>query len=806
MPATKAPTRRRADAPDRFLLPWIGRVQAPPAEGSGATPAFVLPPYITAAGRDLRIDLLRGYFVLAMIIDHVLGVSPLWLITGGNRFFTSAAEGFILTSGLIAGLVYHQVVQQAGFAAAVQKVMLRMAALYLLTVAMTLLIVPLSEVFGLHWAQGLDLSDPVIYLLNVLTLHRTYYLADVLLLYTVLFMITPIALFMLERGWAVWLVAASVTVWALHQFMPHVVTFIWPIAGNYLFEFSAWQVLFFAGLALGYKRDSIGTPTNRGAQRLHWISGMCTLCLIVLCALMYLPPNWLPAPLQAVGRTISDNEFWLQINVFGKADLRAGRLLASAVTFTFMFLCLTRWWKYLRHAGGLLAPLGQNALYAFALHAALAVGAQLLLTPLGLDYVSPPAINAAFQIAAVALIWVLARSRFLMPTHRTRPFWYASPGIMVLASLIFLPMLRVQPVLAQPLELDPKVIARAKAYGTVIAAIAVPATGTAMAQATPTSGDISIAIVETQVPPGTPVPPISKPPKQPVAQPTLVVEAELTAPPATAQTPLEFPPLPPDDQRLESEYVGVLKGHAYARSMYSPLLYRDMIYWIYLPPGYGDTDRRYPVVYALHGGGGLQDEWAAYGLFDMADRAFAAGALMPFIIVLPHGERSYFTNWASNDPAWGEYLAYEIVGEVDQNFGTLRSPAARAVGGLSIGGWGALHQGFTYPNVFGVVAASSPSLYEGTEELNFLGTGAEFASKDPVVLAKTAPVAASLKIWLDTGEQDPWVGTLTEIHNSLTDRKIPNEWHLYPGFHGPVYWTQHVPDYLRFYSQALAGG
>ena len=134
MPATKAAIPQSADAPDRFLLPWIGRVQAPFAEGSGATPALVLPPYITAAGSDLRIDLLRGYFVLAMIIDHVLGVSPLWLITGGNRFFTSAAEGFILTSGLIAGLVYHQVVQQAGFAAAVQKVMLRMAALYLLGV------------------------------------------------------------------------------------------------------------------------------------------------------------------------------------------------------------------------------------------------------------------------------------------------------------------------------------------------------------------------------------------------------------------------------------------------------------------------------------------------------------------------------------------------------------------------------------------------------------------------------------------------------------------------------------------------
>lgn len=795
-----------ADTPDKFLLPWIGSVQASLPAGADAPPALVLPPYITASGRDLRIDLLRGYFVLAMIIDHVLGASPLWLITGGNRFFTSAAEGFILTSGLMAGLVYHRVVQQAGLIAAAKKVVLRMVALYLLTVAMTLLIVPVSEVFGLRWAQGLDLSDPVTYLINVLTLHRTYYLADVMLLYTVFFMITPVALYVLERGWTAWLLGMSVAIWALHQIVPHAVSVMWPIAGNYLFEFSAWQLLFFGGLALGYKRNSMGAPTIRGARRLHWITGAGTLSLLLLCAAMYLPPSGLPAPIRNLSGTISEAEFWLQINVFGKSDLQVGRLLASAVVFTFMFLCLTRWWKYLRHAGGLLAPLGRNALYAFALHAALAVGAQLLLTPLGVDYVSPPAINAAFQIAGVALIWLLVRNRILMPTQRTLPFWYASPGIMVLASLVFLPLLRVQPVLAQPLELDPKVIARAKAYGTVIAAIAVPATSTAMAQATPTSGVISIAIVATQLPPATLVPPIPKPAKQTDAQPTPVVEPELTAAPATAKTPPEFPPLPPDDQSLVSEYVGTLKGRAYARSMYSPLLYRDMIYWIYLPPGYGDTDRRYPVVYALHGGGGLQDEWAAYGLFDMADRAFAAGALMPFIIVLPHGERSYFTNWASNDPAWGEYLAYEMVDEVDQNFGTLRSPAARAVGGLSIGGWGALHQGFTYPNVFGVVAASSPSLYEGTEELNFLGTGAEFTRKDPVVLAQTAPSAASLKIWLDIGEQDPWVGTLTAIHNSLTDREIPHEWHLYPGFHGPVYWVQHVPDYLRFYSQALVGG
>ena len=102
MPAAGLPTLQSADTPDRFLLPWSGIVPTLVPAGNDARPALVLPQYITASGRDLRIDLLRGYFVLAMIIDHVLGVSPLWLITGGNRFFTSAAEGFILTSGLMA--------------------------------------------------------------------------------------------------------------------------------------------------------------------------------------------------------------------------------------------------------------------------------------------------------------------------------------------------------------------------------------------------------------------------------------------------------------------------------------------------------------------------------------------------------------------------------------------------------------------------------------------------------------------------------------------------------------------------------
>ena len=61
--------------------------------------------YPSAGNRDLRLDLLRGYCVFAMAVDHLDAPTYLYFLTGGNRFFTSAAEGFLFISGLVMGLV-----------------------------------------------------------------------------------------------------------------------------------------------------------------------------------------------------------------------------------------------------------------------------------------------------------------------------------------------------------------------------------------------------------------------------------------------------------------------------------------------------------------------------------------------------------------------------------------------------------------------------------------------------------------------------------------------------------------------------
>jgi enterochelin esterase-like enzyme len=294
---------------------------------------------------------------------------------------------------------------------------------------------------------------------------------------------------------------------------------------------------------------------------------------------------------------------------------------------------------------------------------------------------------------------------------------------------------------------------------------------------------------------------------QPAAASAAQPVAATAAPPAKpASAPVEpLPPLPPDSEYLLTEYIGPLTGSIYARSFHSDLLNKEMPYWIYLPPGYGQTTRRYPVLYMLHGGGGVLDEWAALGIFEAADQQIQAGALQPLIIVLPQGDKSYWANGINNTPRYGDYMAYEVVGHIDAAFGTIRDRSARAIGGLSMGAWGALYQAFTHPDIFGVAGAHSPSLYPDHNSLQFLGTDAEFESKDPVSLARTAARLDTLRIWLDIGANDPWLAVTAGLHDTLAQRGISHEWHLNPGYHASEYWAKHTPEYLQFYGRALVG-
>ena len=731
-------------------------------EKSGLVPAgrMSLPDYLTRQGRDLRIDLLRGYFVLAMIIDHVRGASPLYLVTGGNRFFTSAAEGFILTSGFVTGMVYRRLIEEDRLGAALLKLLVRAFSLFLLTVSLTLVFLSVSEILGLPWAQGIDLSNPQQLIIGILTLHRTYYLVDVMLLYTVLFAIAPLAFIILSTG-RVWpVLAASWLLWGLSQVSPGLTTMPWPILGNYLFELSAWQVLFFSGLVVGYRRDRL--PALGGwATRLALLATGLGTVLLIAAYFIIDPPTDLMLPPFAIGSPIyHEVRLWLQYYVFSRVDLRLGRILASAVTFSFLFLFVTHAWSTVKRiVGWLLLPLGQHALYAYTAHIAIVAVIAVVITPLTSAATGPQWLNALVQIGAVLAIWLFVRVRLLAPTPSTRLAWYASPILIVLAALIVI-----------PLDPSPRL----------------PGLGTPAAQA---------AVSQERVP-------------RRFGVPIRENAQALSVRSAAAITPTVVPgPRSGDTQDSKqrmAKYATNLKGDLEEHIFYSPELDRDMPYVIYLPPDYLTGGRRYPVLYMLHGRGGSRDEWLSFGLVDIADHEILEGRLPPMIIVVPQGDNGYWANHSDNGPRWGEFISRDLVSYIDQTYHTLRSPASRAIGGLSMGGWGALHHAFSHPEIFGVVGAHSPSLRPDDGSLDFLGRGTEFARKDPMQLARIRDGLQRLHIWVDTAQGDPWRDRAEELHRILSARGIDHTWQVYPGVHDWYYWHEHTVDYLRFYGNSLA--
>lgn len=240
------------------------------------------------------------------------------------------------------------------------------------------------------------------------------------------------------------------------------------------------------------------------------------------------------------------------------------------------------------------------------------------------------------------------------------------------------------------------------------------------------------------------------------------------------------------------------------RLMYSPVLGREMPYDVYLPPGYDQGSTRYPVLYMLHGGGGHRDEWPGYGFLDVADEQFRSGALPPMIIVFPQGDTGYWADNADGGPRWGEYLWRDVVNHTDANYRTLATPQSRAVGGLSMGGYGALSNTFRHPEVFGTLGAHSASLPNDDGFRPVLGTGDFYKRGDPVTLAGSAPGIEKLNIWMDIAQEDTWMPRNNEVHNALVARGIPHTWLVNQGVHDYTYWMKHTLDYLRFYAGSVA--
>jgi OpgC protein len=261
-------------------------------------------------------------------------------------------------------------------------------------VTLTLTLMALSAQLGLGWGSWVTNSTWPELIISVLTLHRTFYLTDILLLYTLLVLAAVPILVLLVHAQTVCVLAGSWGLWMLWQLAPQHAQFPWFIADNSVFNFPAWQALFVTAMVIGYHRQRLEQAVAWVSERIVLgISGAFVVAVIAIYVMFLLPSTTAHA--------------MLVDQLFGKVGLRIGRLLVFTGFFAFALALVTLAWAPIRRAlGWLLLPLGQDALGAYILHL-FVVALAVKVKPLVIGTTPTTATeNTLFQMAGIAFIWM----------------------------------------------------------------------------------------------------------------------------------------------------------------------------------------------------------------------------------------------------------------------------------------------------------------------------------------------------------------------------------------------------------------
>ncbi len=214
----------------------------------------------------------------------------------------------------------------------------------------------------------------------------------------------------------------------------------------------------------------------------------------------------------------------------------------------------------------------------------------------------------------------------------------------------------------------------------------------------------------------------------------------------------------------------------------------------------GAAGARRPLLVFLHGKGENQESNLVSGMF--ASLA-ALGAQAPDVIFPDGGEDSYWHNRA--DGAWASYVMDEVIPEAVRRLHA--DPHRVAIGGLSMGGFGAYDLALGHPGAFCAVGGDSAALWRsGSESAEGAFDNAEDFERNDVIGAARAGGSAyrATSLWLDVGTDDPFRSADTELATLLRADGMDVQLHVWPGGHETSYWDAHWGSYLDFYANALA--
>jgi S-formylglutathione hydrolase FrmB len=217
--------------------------------------------------------------------------------------------------------------------------------------------------------------------------------------------------------------------------------------------------------------------------------------------------------------------------------------------------------------------------------------------------------------------------------------------------------------------------------------------------------------------------------------------------------------------------------------------------------------RPWAVYYLLHG---LSDDHTIWMRRTSIER-YVAG--LPLVVVMPDGGRGWYTNAASPAGlAYEDDLVKDVVGLVDHTFPVKAERAGRAIGGLSMGGYGAVKVGLKHHETFASVNSHSGALgfarrkpadaHELSPEFAAI-VGERAADNDPFTLVERLDHGRIPALRIDCGTDDFLLEENRAFHKHLGSLQIAHEYQEFPGNHDWSYWDRHVQEAVAFHARHL---
>jgi enterochelin esterase-like enzyme len=250
-------------------------------------------------------------------------------------------------------------------------------------------------------------------------------------------------------------------------------------------------------------------------------------------------------------------------------------------------------------------------------------------------------------------------------------------------------------------------------------------------------------------------------------------------------------------------------------SLKSRILNMDRKYAVYLPAGYEISQRAYPVLYLLHGGGDDQSGWLQFGeVQHTADKAIAEGSATPMVIIMPDAsavKRGFYNN-AANTWRFEDFFFQELIPFIEKTYRVKPDKHYRAIAGLSNGGEATFIYTLHHPELF---AAACP-MSGGAGYLTLEDAKAKLAKETPgmaeqdmvnyynrqsvLYMVNNMPdsLKKSVRWHIDCGDDDFSSTSNALVHIAMKKMEIPHEFSITDGGHNWKYWRAALAPVLAF--------